>query len=82
MIQNAVFSTKTGFHGINAFPPQRFGQPVGAALAAALDSQLNQVMTDKHFATKHGLKYNPKRGVLGNRKGCPYIVPKFIKNNH
>ena len=52
--------------------------PVGAALAAALDSQQNQVMTDKRFSTIPRWENDFKRGVLGTRKGCPYITPNTV----
>ena len=59
---------------MNMFPLERFGQPVGAVLATVLDLQENQVRTDKHFATKHGLINDSNRGIEGNRKGCPFRV--------
>jgi hypothetical protein len=43
--------------------------PVGAALAAALDSKQNQVLIDKHFATKHRLINDFKRIVFPPKPG-------------
>jgi hypothetical protein len=75
------------YHGINIFPSstvvirfqtRHFGQPVGAALAAALYFHQNRVLTDKRFHTKPWLSNDFKRGFLGNLLGQPLRLPCII----